>query len=221
VQISVARLHAVNGRVPGVRLCSFGYSKSGLQLGSLAGNLFTITLRGLSVASRAAESPEQPRGLVAGDSVGEAAARTAAAQQKPAGATGIGTAAAAVGAPAAPAATCAPPGAQPEGEAIADAEAGADADAARAAVAQAVAGLRESGFVNYFGLQRFGSGAVATHELGTHLLHIFFVTSRAYLLAAPCSAPSIVATAGCCSFTRLEERRTACIVIFSFSADRH
>lgn len=31
-------------------------------------------------------------------------------------------------------------------------------------VAQAAAGLHRSGFVNYFGLQRFGTGAVPTHR---------------------------------------------------------
>lgn len=33
-------------------------------------------------------------------------------------------------------------------------------------VEAAAEGLRQSGFVNYFGLQRFGSGAVATHRYG-------------------------------------------------------
>ncbi len=32
-------------------------------------------------------------------------------------------------------------------------------------VKAAAEGLRQSGFVNYFGLQRFGSGAVPTHRL--------------------------------------------------------
>lgn len=34
------------------------------------------------------------------------------------------------------------------------------------AVAAAAEGLRASGFINYFGLQRFGSGAVPTHRWG-------------------------------------------------------
>lgn len=33
-----------------------------------------------------------------------------------------------------------------------------------AVVAEAAEGLRRSGFINYFGLQRFGSGAVPTHR---------------------------------------------------------
>jgi tRNA pseudouridine13 synthase len=33
----------------------------------------------------------------------------------------------------------------------------------------AVSALRESGFVNYFGLQRFGTGTVATHTVGVCL----------------------------------------------------
>ena len=33
-----------------------------------------------------------------------------------------------------------------------------------AAVEAAAEGLRQSGFINYFGLQRFGSGEVPTHR---------------------------------------------------------
>ncbi|GAB4822214.1 hypothetical protein N2152v2_009260 [Parachlorella kessleri] len=39
-----------------------------------------------------------------------------------------------------------------------------------AIVEAAAEGLRRSGFVNYYGLQRFGSGAVATHRVGQALL---------------------------------------------------
>ena len=35
---------------------------------------------------------------------------------------------------------------------------------AEAAVAAAAEALRRSGFINYYGLQRFGSGAVPTHR---------------------------------------------------------
>ena len=35
---------------------------------------------------------------------------------------------------------------------------------AEAAVATAAEALRRSGFINYYGLQRFGSGAVPTHK---------------------------------------------------------
>eukprot|EP00897_Mesotaenium_endlicherianum_P005488 jgi/Mesen1/4968/ME000248S04252 len=37
-------------------------------------------------------------------------------------------------------------------------------------IAQAAEGLKASGFINYFGLQRFGSGNVGTHEVGKCLL---------------------------------------------------
>jgi len=39
-----------------------------------------------------------------------------------------------------------------------------------AVVASSVAALQEKGFVNYFGLQRFGTGTVHTHEIGIALL---------------------------------------------------
>jgi tRNA pseudouridine13 synthase len=87
MQVGVSRLRATNGRIPGVQLGSFGYRKSGLQLGALAGNTFTLTLRGIK-----AEDKEK--------------------------------------------------------------------------VAEAVRSLRQSGFINYFGLQRFGAGRVPTHEIG-------------------------------------------------------
>ena len=35
-----------------------------------------------------------------------------------------------------------------------------------------VSALRDSGFINYFGLQRFGSGSVATHSIGADALLI-------------------------------------------------
>jgi tRNA pseudouridine13 synthase len=87
MQVSAARLRATSGRLPGVLLGNFRYSKTGLQLGSLAGNLFTIVLR-----------------------------------------------------------------------AVASSDCGA--------VMLATRRLKETGFVNYFGLQRFGSGTIATHEIG-------------------------------------------------------
>eukprot|EP00898_Chlorokybus_atmophyticus_P005024 jgi/Chlat1/5522/Chrsp369S00409 len=37
-------------------------------------------------------------------------------------------------------------------------------------VAKAAAGLQQSGFINYFGLQRFGSGNIPTHAIGIHLM---------------------------------------------------
>lgn len=87
--MNAAKLRATNGRVPGVRLGSFCYRKAGLQLGALAGNVFTLTLRGIEAASK--------------ERVAEAARR-----------------------------------------------------------------LRETGFINYFGLQRFGAGGVPTHEIGAN-----------------------------------------------------
>ena len=47
---------------------------------------------------------------------------------------------------------------------------GEEVDNMAALVSEAVAALDRSGFVNYFGLQRFGSGAVPTHEVGAALL---------------------------------------------------
>ncbi|PSC67745.1 multisubstrate pseudouridine synthase 7 [Micractinium conductrix] len=38
------------------------------------------------------------------------------------------------------------------------------------AVAEAAKGLRDTGFVNYYGLQRFGTGGVPTHRVGAALL---------------------------------------------------
>ena len=89
--MNAAKLRATNGRVPGVRLGSFCYRKAGLQLGSLAGNAFTLVLRGIAAGDR--------------ERVAEAARR-----------------------------------------------------------------LRETGFINYFGLQRFGAGSVPTHEIGARWL---------------------------------------------------
>ena len=45
-----------------------------------------------------------------------------------------------------------------------------DIDAPLPAVAAAVANLQANGFVNYFGLQRFGTGSVRTHEVGIAIL---------------------------------------------------
>lgn len=44
------------------------------------------------------------------------------------------------------------------------------AEGARENVLSAVASLRERGFINYFGLQRFGSGAFGTHDIGFAVL---------------------------------------------------
>ena len=37
-------------------------------------------------------------------------------------------------------------------------------------VSPQAAALQESGFINYFGLQRFGTGSIATHSVGAELL---------------------------------------------------
>lgn len=37
-------------------------------------------------------------------------------------------------------------------------------------IEQSILALKETGFINYFGMQRFGSGCVSTHELGRELL---------------------------------------------------
>ena len=87
MQVPASRLRGANGRIPGIALGNFSHAKEGLQLGSLAGNAFTLVLRGL-----------QPHSM--------------------------------------------------------------------AEIASAAAAVKEHGFVNYFGLQRFGSGAVGTHEVG-------------------------------------------------------
>lgn len=87
VQVEPRQLAATNGRVPDVLVGGYECAASGLRLGDLAGNLFTIVLREVPAGSR---------------------------------------------------------------------------DAVRAAVAA----VRATGFLNYFGLQRFGQGAVPTHAIG-------------------------------------------------------
>ena len=37
-------------------------------------------------------------------------------------------------------------------------------------VLQSVRALSDRGFINYFGLQRFGRSAVSTHHIGAHIL---------------------------------------------------
>ena len=34
--------------------------------------------------------------------------------------------------------------------------------------------LRERGFINYFGMQRFGTGTIMTHEVGRAILKLDF-----------------------------------------------
>jgi len=87
VQVEPRQLAATNGRVADVLVGGYDCAASGLRLGDLAGNLFTIVLR------------EVPGG-------------------------------------------------------------------SRATVRAAVAAVRATGFLNYFGLQRFGQGAVPTHAIG-------------------------------------------------------
>ncbi|KAK7202604.1 pseudouridine synthase [Myxozyma melibiosi] len=40
----------------------------------------------------------------------------------------------------------------------------------QAAVNQALSSLRDTGFINYFGMQRFGTFSISTHQLGVHIL---------------------------------------------------
>jgi tRNA pseudouridine13 synthase len=114
-KVSAARLQAASTMVPGVRLGPVSYTSQGLRLGDLAGNQFTLVLRGLEANATA---PPEVRGSSTGDgcSVSQSAA--------------------------------------PELEVV-------------RGVGGAVAALRDSGFINFFGLQRFGTGSVPTHEIGT------------------------------------------------------
>lgn len=91
MQAPVPMLLSINRRVPGVMVGNFRYVESQMQLGQLAGNKFTLVLRGLGQADVAA----------------------------------------------APAAATA---------------------------------LAVSGFINYFGMQRFGTGIASTHRVGARLL---------------------------------------------------
>lgn len=37
-------------------------------------------------------------------------------------------------------------------------------------IVRSVDSLKENGFINYFGMQRFGTGAIMTHEIGYQIL---------------------------------------------------
>ena len=50
------------------------------------------------------------------------------------------------------------------------------------ALCEAVAELRRCGFVNYFGMQRFGAGCVRTHVVGEALIKGEFARAVALLL---------------------------------------
>ena len=63
-----------------------------------------------------------------------------------------------------------------------------DIDAPAPAVAAAVANLEARGFVNYFGLQRFGTGAVRTHEVGVAILQDDWARAAALGMAPPARA---------------------------------
>lgn len=45
-----------------------------------------------------------------------------------------------------------------------------EVDADEAHIGEAVESLKKNGFINYYGLQRFGTGTVRTHEIGIALL---------------------------------------------------
>ncbi len=128
-----------------------------LKLGDLSGNRFGIVLRNLTLPGQAAAPTAVRNGSENGS--GNGAAGDAAGGDVPA--TGDGGA--------------------PKGEADADGAAAAAAAEAEAAVVEAgvklkevidrrCAWVKEKGFINYFGLQRFGSGGAPTSEVGLAML---------------------------------------------------
>jgi tRNA pseudouridine13 synthase len=40
----------------------------------------------------------------------------------------------------------------------------------QSAIDQSLSSLRDNGFINYFGMQRFGTGDIPTHEVGRAIL---------------------------------------------------
>jgi tRNA pseudouridine13 synthase len=62
------------------------------------------------------------------------------------------------------------------------------------AVAAAAAALSSSGFINYYGLQRFGSGTAPTHRVGAALLRGEWKAALRLIVApGPCPRPEIAA----------------------------
>lgn len=141
---------------------NFSYVAEPLKLGNLGGNRFGIVLRNLTIAGGDASSngdghqasPRIENG--AGNGAGNGAATSAAEGEVSAD------------------------GDEASKEAAA-AAAAAEAEAAEAAVVEAGAKLKEvvdqrctwvkeRGFINYFGLQRFGSGGAPTSEVGLAML---------------------------------------------------
>lgn len=59
-------------------------------------------------------------------------------------------------------------------------------------IAKALKSLEERGFVNYFGLQRFGTGPIGTHTVGKEILRGNFTKAVELLLSAKDNGVSAV-----------------------------
>lgn len=64
-----------------------------------------------------------------------------------------------------------------------------EVDADEALIGAAVESLKQHGFINYYGLQRFGTGTIRTHEIGIALLKEDF-EAAAKLIMSPHSKSS-------------------------------
>jgi tRNA pseudouridine13 synthase len=57
-----------------------------------------------------------------------------------------------------------------------------DCQASREAITTAVDSLKQTGFINFFGLQRFGTGSVGTHEIGFAMLQQDYARAASLLV---------------------------------------
>ncbi len=145
-------------RFPELRAGNFEYVDAPMRLGQLRGNRFTIVLRDVTAVAPTM-TPTTP--TTAADSVVDASALSASSSPS------------LTASPASPASSSAP--------AAPTAALPAFDEATLAAAASAVAA---DGFINYFGLQRFGTSECATHRIGRALLRREFALA-AHLILAP------------------------------------
>lgn len=188
-RITGARLAQLMDRKPfgdAIVLGDFSYEAKPLRLGMLTGNHFTITLRDLDHGDEAPVTPQngggggseapmaQPNGAEVGSTAADPASDAASTVKK-----GEGDSMA--GGPVSGSASGISKGenGKAEGGSAAGGPASDNASvtnvnsaaASFSVVESALVGLRQRGFPNYFGLQRFGSNAAApTHEVGAALL---------------------------------------------------
>lgn len=125
-----------------VLLGNFSYVTEPLKLGDLSGNRFSIVLRNLALPK--AETDSTSNG--AGDSSAEGSAAVTGDAEEDKEALAAATAAA---------------------EEAAVVQMGANLEET---INQRCAWVKERGFINYFGLQRFGSGGAPTSEVGLAML---------------------------------------------------